>query len=127
VTWIETRGDSARTEAYALRVSGEGVVAPGWEGYPESAWLGPPAPNPGRDARAIRFALPAEMPVSLRLFDARGGRVATLLDGDVRRAGQHLLAWSGRGARGERLPSGVYFLRLQAGSRDEMRRLCVIR
>jgi hypothetical protein len=76
-------------------------------------------PNPARGAATIDLALPgdrrtdAPLATTLRLLDARGRLVRTLHDGATER-GVTSLAWDGRGARGESLGSGVYFLRLDS-------------
>lgn len=121
LAWIETLGDAARRDVYAQRIDANGAFGPGWDGYPGSSWLACPEPNPVRGETRIRFALPVAGPVSLEVFDARGARVARVLDGEVRHAGQHVQLWNGRDAGGRRLPSGAYFLRMQVGSMEDAR------
>ncbi len=75
-------------------------------------------PNPFTGSATVRFRLPAAGPVRLAVFDLGGRRVATLLDG-TRPAGEHAVTWRAAGA-----PSGVYFVRLEAGGRSVTRR-CV--
>jgi hypothetical protein len=75
-------------------------------------------PNPFTRSTTIRFRLPAAGPVRLDVFDLSGRRVADLLDG-ARGAGEQSVAWQ-PGA----LPSGVYYLRLEAAGRVATRR-CV--
>ena len=53
--------------------------------------------------------------VDLSLFDAAGRRVATF-DPGRSTGGEHAFSWSGHDAGGRELASGVYFLRLTAGS-----------
>ncbi len=67
------------------------------------------SPNPFRTATTIDLALERTEAVNVTVYDARGARVATLLDG-VRSSGRHAVEWSGRGADG-RVASGVYFVR----------------
>jgi glutamine cyclotransferase len=74
---------------------------------------GPPAlrclPNPCSGRAFLAFAVPAEGPVSLRLFDSGGRLVRTLVD-DRRAAGAHAVRLDAGG-----LPAGTYFVRLAAG------------
>jgi hypothetical protein len=73
-------------------------------------------PNPFRAATTIRWTLGEPLAVRLTVHDAAGREVARLLDGAAT-AGDHSLAWDGRDARGASVRSGVYFYRLQAGTR----------
>jgi hypothetical protein len=70
-------------------------------------------PNParGRGKSVIRFSLPAAERVSLSVYDLRGRRVATVVEGTLD-AGDHRCAWDGTGHSGRAAPAGVYFVRL---------------
>ncbi|MCG3154054.1 MAG: hypothetical protein DKINENOH_00646 [bacterium] len=62
----------------------------------------------------IRFALPQAAQVQIRLFDILGAEVKTWAM--MKPAGVHQFRWNGRDNRGQPLPSGVYFYRLEAAS-----------
>jgi hypothetical protein len=81
----------------------------------------PAAPNPVRESASIRFVLPADMIVALDVLDVTGRRVDSLAEGPLG-AGPHEVRW----APGTR-PSGVYFVRLRAGSWTETRKLVLVR
>ena len=81
---------------------------------PEGLALGA-YPNPFTEALRIRFTLPAAAAVRLDVFDLRGRRVRTLLDGRLP-PGAHTAAWDGRDAAGAAVPAGVYLYRLRAGT-----------
>lgn len=63
-------------------------------------------PNPFNPSTTIRFSAPKAGRATLAVFDLRGHKVASLLDGEIA-AGDHSLQFSGEG-----LPSGTYFYRL---------------
>ncbi|HMB70771.1 MAG TPA: FlgD immunoglobulin-like domain containing protein, partial [bacterium] len=69
-------------------------------------------PSPFRSTTAVEFSQPAPGPVSMDVYDARGARVTTLVDG-VLAAGEHRAPWSGRDDAGRRVAPGVYFVRLR--------------
>lgn len=69
-------------------------------------------PNPLRGPGTIRFTLPRDGRVTITLHDLGGRRLETLLRGAFA-AGPHEVAWDRLAA--ERLPSGVYFLRMGCG------------
>jgi len=73
-----------------------------------------PAPQAG--GPRIAFSLSAEARVSLVVYDLRGRRVRTLLDGRAMGGGEHGIAWDGRSSGGVRAATGVYLYRLAAGA-----------
>jgi YD repeat-containing protein len=83
--------------------------------------LGPVTPNPGRGARDLVFAIPARGHVSLRVFDAMGRLVATLVDRDMPagRYGEHFVT--------DRWGAGVNYYRLAMGVRTRSGRMVVLR
>ena len=68
-------------------------------------------PNPFNPTTSISFSLPVSGYVTLKVFDALGQEVATLVSG-IRSAGTHTARWSGEG-----YPSGIYFYRMIAAGR----------
>ncbi len=71
----------------------------------------------------IRFELPRTSQVEVGVFEP-SGRCLKLMRPGVREAGRHELRWSGAGAG---VASGVYFIRLQAGPDQAVRRVVVSR
>lgn len=77
-------------------------------------------PNPARQEAILRFAVPEPQDVSVHLFDLLGRRVRTVVDGEEE--GRHELQ-----LETSDLPSGVYFVRLQAEDVTRARKLTVVR
>lgn len=75
----------------------------------------PNHPNPFNPRTTFSYGLAEAGRVRLRIYDARGGRVATLADAEVP-AGERSAEWDGRDDRGAPMPSGVYFARLEGPS-----------
>jgi len=78
-------------------------------------------PNPLSGSTRIRYALPEAGAVTLRVYDALGRLVATLVDGE-RPAGTHEAVWQTRGAA-----TGVYVYRIEAGAFSQSERMVVVR
>ncbi len=74
-------------------------------------------PNPFNPGTSIRYMVPTEGRVSLRVYDTLGRDVATLVDG-VEGAGMHDVWFDGRG-----YASGVYFYTLRVGDVAETKML----
>jgi hypothetical protein len=83
------------------------------------------ATSPMRGNARFEFSLPSAGAVSLRIFDLRGGLVATLANGAPYSAGTHAVSWSGLTDRGQKAPAGVYLYQLTTGGKTLSRRLVV--
>ncbi|MCD4828214.1 MAG: T9SS type A sorting domain-containing protein [Candidatus Cloacimonetes bacterium] len=83
-------------------------------------------PNPFNPSTTIRCALPQDGNVSVRVYNARGQLVRTLVDGDMP-AGYHEIVWDGRDNHGSAIGSGVYLCRLQTGSATLTHKLLLLK
>ena len=72
------------------------------------------APNPSGGEAVISYDVPAGVGhATLAVYDVRG-RLVNLLTEGPRDSGRYLATWDGTDSRGAQLPSGVYFVRLEA-------------
>ncbi|MYF93129.1 MAG: T9SS type A sorting domain-containing protein [Gemmatimonadetes bacterium] len=88
-------------------------------------------PNPFNPDTYIPYQLHAPAHVRLSIYDVRGALVREINVG-YRAAGQYLTStraahWDGRDHRGERVASGVYLYRLQAGPVAHVRKMVLIK
>ncbi len=105
---------------YALRLL---YKALGWTplsvktlpGMPTAFEMGQNYPNPFNPTTNIRFSLPKEAHVRLQVFDVTGALVKTVLDESIS-AGNREVTWDGLNTNGQRVASGMYIYRMQAGS-----------
>ncbi len=84
------------------------------------------APNPFAGTTMIRFDLPKDCKVRLDVFDVRGRLIKTLVDGSLP-ADRYAIGWDGRDASGERVASGVYYYRINAGEWSETKTMVYVR
>jgi len=71
-------------------------------------------PNPFNPTTNISFALPIDSKVSLKLYNVAGQLVRTLVN-ETMPAGNHTVTWDGSNSNGEKVASGIYFYKLNAG------------
>lgn len=83
-------------------------------------------PNPFNPLTEIGFDLPTLSRVGVRVFDAAGSLIRTILDKSMP-AGLHVVTWDGRDARGSSVASGVYFYEVRAGASAKHRRMVLLR
>ena len=115
-SWTDSRNiGGTAPDIFALQVLLAGTVdVPG----PVRAALtfAPPSPNPARGRLVLRFALPHEAGVELRIFDVAGRRVRELASG-MQAAGEHAIEWDLRDESGHAVGAGLYLARLEAEGR----------
>ncbi|MXW77914.1 MAG: T9SS type A sorting domain-containing protein [Gemmatimonadetes bacterium] len=88
-------------------------------------------PNPFNPDTYIPYQLHAPAHVSLSIYDIRGALIREI-DLGYRAAGQYLTSanaahWDGRDHRGQRVASGVYLYRLQAGPVAHVRKMVLVK
>ena len=93
-----------------MLLSGPTVTSAGIpDGPPGQFRLAQNYPNPFNPGTVISFQLPVSSDVKLEVFDLLGRSVALLVN-EKRSAGNYSVSWDG-----SKMPSGIYFARMQAG------------
>ena len=100
-------------------------VALAVEAAPVEFALGRVIPNPMFGSMRVQYGIPSESAVRLSILDIQGREVAVLASGR-QPASWYSAGWNGVATRG-RAPAGLYFLRLQAGSRAFVQRFVLTR
>jgi len=99
-------------------------VATGFNGtrIPRNLELSDVYPNPARGLVSFRYGLPKNLPVVVRIYNVLGQRVDQINVGERLAGSNHLFTWEGVSAGGEKLPSGIYFCVVTAGSLRAVKR-----
>lgn len=92
-----------------------------------SAHLGAAYPNPFNPLTTISYTLPEPSPVTLQVFDLAGRLVYTLVGGEWKAEGTHLVQWNGRNVQDRPAAAGVYLYRLRTEGVDETRRMVLVK
>jgi len=87
-------------------------------------------PNPFNPMTTIGYAIPgyagSEVRVKIRIFDVRGRLIKTLVDG-LEGPGAYHVVWDGRDDRGDRVGSGIYLYKIEAGDYSATRKMTLVR
>jgi spore germination protein YaaH len=75
-------------------------------------------PNPFNPTTTIRFTLASQGLATLSIFNVLGEEVASLLGSSVMEPGEHQITWNANDLKGNEVPSGVYFYRLNVQTLD---------
>lgn len=84
-------------------------------------------PNPFNPTTTIKFALPTNGLVTIKIYNALGQEVATLINNEERTAGYHTAIWNGRNSSGLSVSSGLYIYRMVSGDFVETRKMMLLK
>jgi hypothetical protein len=81
--------------------------------------------NPS-DGFTIKYTIPKETPLSLKVYDI-GGRLVKALSSGSQAPGEHSIQWNACDDQGRMLSSGVYFAKLDADNETRLAKVVVLR
>lgn len=112
---------AGESDAWLIKLDNEGnsveFLTPN---HPFDYELNPAYPNPFNSSTSISFIIPMHSKVSIDLYDISGRYIKGIADGEFS-AGEHRIDINGNS-----LPSGVYFVRMTAGSFDECKKIVLM-
>jgi hypothetical protein len=102
------------------------IVADASHAVPNKFALEQNYPNPFNAGTEIRYQIPADAHVTLKIFNTLGQEVRTLAD-NQQVAGEYRIRWDGRNDYGYEVSSGVYFYAMQAGEFTQTRKMVLLK
>jgi hypothetical protein len=88
--------------------------------------LSKPTPNPVANGATIAYTTTQRGPVSLKIYDASGRLVKTLVN-RTEHAGRKTVRWNGKDNYDRAVSAGVYFYRLTAENKTVSEKMVVVR
>jgi hypothetical protein len=113
-----------------LVVGKSGFIKDSFNAYdliPKSYMLYQNYPNPFNPLTTIRFGLPSDDQVTLKVYNLLGQEVVTLLNDADRAAGYHSIIWDGRNRLGATVSSGMYIYRLKTNTFNDVKKMILVR
>ncbi|MCH7732063.1 MAG: T9SS type A sorting domain-containing protein [Candidatus Marinimicrobia bacterium] len=83
-------------------------------------------PNPFNPITTIRYQLPQENHVSLKIYDIMGREVRNLFDQKVA-VGNHQILWNSRNNNGKTVASGIYICQLKVGDNLKFQKMVLLK
>jgi len=84
-------------------------------------------PNPFNPETSIKYQLPENCTVSLKIFNVLGQEVRTLINNNEKKSGYYSIKWDGRDNYGIAVSSGIYIYRIKAGNFVRSKRMVLIK
>lgn len=115
------------TKAYVYKFDSTALgIPPHQPSLPNTIILYPGYPNPFNGSTTIRYLLHKTQPITLTIYDILGKEVITLIDGR-QTAGIHSIQWNGINQTGKEVSSGIYFIRLTSGKKQQVQKIVLAR
>ena len=83
-------------------------------------------PNPFNPTTMIKFGLHEDQNVTLNVYNVKGEKVRTLVQGELE-AGYHDVLWNGKDNSAKTVSSGVYFYKMKAGKYTSVKRMILMK
>src|SRR5690606_26551568 len=77
--------------------------------------LKPNYPNPFNPSTNIKFSIPERSEVKIKVYNSLGEEIITLLNQTLER-GEHTIVWNGTDKNNSPVPTGIYFISMEAKS-----------
>ena len=96
-------------------------ISPDNENMPSTLGFLECYPNPFNATTTLQYSLLRSSGVTIEIYNIIGQRVTTIVEG-IQQAGEHSITWNASG-----FPSGVYFVRLQAGNHSQSMKMVLLK
>lgn len=83
-------------------------------------------PNPFNEQTTIRFSIPKDETVTLKVYNVLGQEVITLVQKRLER-GFHEVQWQGKNSMNLPVPSGLYFCRMEAPDYAKVKKMLLLK
>jgi hypothetical protein len=83
-------------------------------------------PNPFNPETKINYQVAEKAYIKIIVYNLMGQRVMTLLD-KQQTQGTYSIQWNGKDFKGDEVPSGLYFVKMAAGSFEQIKKMTLIR
>lgn len=100
---------------------GDNVLASNDEIIPKEYSLKQNFPNPFNPTTNIRYDIPSDNFVTIKIYDILGKEVMNLVN-KFKQAGRYIISFNANN-----LPSGIYFYKIKAGSFEQVRKMVMVR
>lgn len=122
VTGTESGGPRTHKRSYQIRVGNFTGINISNSEIPNSYSLEQNFPNPFNPVTNIKFGLPNQSLVTLKVFDVLGREIASLINNQNMQAGNYVFDFNAAN-----IPSGIYFYKLTAGNFSDIKKMMLVK
>ncbi len=124
IVWHGKSGTNGESQVYASL--GKFTDVKDNSAFPYEYSLSQNYPNPFNPTTTIKFQLPETKHITLTVYNQLGEKVKTLVDG-IRSAGSYSVTWDGTNRNGQKVSSGMYVYKIQAGKFTKVNKMMILK
>ena len=127
--WVYSGGEGNNGKVSATVANGNRIAVfynPDHEMLPKEFVLAQNYPNPFNPLTTIRYEVPAESRITIKVYNLLGQEIKTLLN-TTKMAGRYEVQWDGKNEYGKEAASGLYLYRLETGKIHKTRKMLFIK
>ncbi|KQC10331.1 MAG: hypothetical protein APR54_12115 [Candidatus Cloacimonas sp. SDB] len=83
-------------------------------------------PNPFNPTTMIKYSIPDDSPVELAIYNIKGQKIKTLIDG-WQSKGLHDVLWDGKDNNDKSVASGIYFYKINFNNKTDIRKMTLLK
>ncbi len=83
-------------------------------------------PNPFNPSTTIKYDIPVQSHVTMKIYDGLGRLIKTLVN-DMKKPGSYTAAWDGSNSNNQLAASGLYICRIEAGNFSAIRKMLLLK
>jgi len=83
-------------------------------------------PNPFNPETTISYSVKTSSPVAIEIYNTKGQRVRTLVN-ESKATGNYTVRWDGKDENGQKVTSGVYFYKMNAGKFTSSKKMILMK
>ncbi len=126
VSLTVTNSSGSSTKEDSITVGSTGIVDYKVILIPEKPSLSQNYPNPFNPETTVRYLLPHECNIEVKIYNICGQLVRTLVN-KPQKPGYHKVIWDGKDESSKNVSSGIYFYKMQAEGYSAIRRAVLLR
>ena len=120
------RGSSGWSDTWQFTVEAASRVGFQESGVPQDFELLQNVPNPFNPMTRIDYVVPHSSRVRIAVYGINGRHIKTLVS-EIQNAGRYSVVWNGENHAGRSMPSGAFFVRLQADDIVRTKKMILMR
>ena len=83
-------------------------------------------PNPFNPTTTIEFSVLEESTIEISIYNIKGQKMRSLLNDQIT-SGEHSIVWNSEDDNGERVSSGVYFIKMKTGNLEKTEKMILMK
>ena len=119
-------GSTGEVKESYIKTSDPGTGVVNSSAIPNKFYLYQNFPNPFNSSTEIKYDIAEPSMVRINIYSMMGEKIADLVDSYIQR-GSYSVVWNGKNVSGANVPSGIYFVLIEAGKFTDKKKILLVK